>query len=75
MCISVPQPLALRVLMTSGIIWCDIDPVWLVKSALLSAFQFLAVNKVDVHGLSKIVCHACQEKDKVNAVLAIEVGI
>ena len=42
----------LRVLITSGVMWYNMDPVWLVKLYII-----LAADKVDSHGLSSTACH------------------
>ena len=58
-CLSVcPPP---RTLITSGMIWCDIDRVWLVKQAYgFPCFQLLiitlAIDKMDGCGLINTAC-------------------
>ena len=59
-CVCVPD---LRVLVTSGVIWCDIDRVELVKqvSWLFPTFIYfirmtLAIDKMDGHGHINTAC-------------------
>ena len=59
---SVTVSSLLRVLITSGMIWCDIGPVWLVEPILYTAFQFRIIDKVDGRGLSKIACCTSQAR-------------
>ena len=66
-CVCVPS----RALITSGMIWYDIDRVWLVKEVLqffpaISCFiwhlQWAAINKMDGCGLIYTARHECLPK-------------
>ena len=69
--VSTPQ----RALITSDMIWCDTAVCdWLNP---FHSFQVIAVDKLNGHNLSNIVCRACHAgKDiDVDAILAMEGGI
>ena len=67
MCVSVC--LRLRALITSGMIWCDIGCVSLVKSVL--KLQDIAINILERRGLSNTAHWAPSKDVEVDAILAI----
>ena len=51
--------LSLRLLITSGMMWSDMDPIWLVKQ-VLQLFMAAVVIIVNRCGLSMILCYRNQ---------------
>ena len=56
---------ALRVLRTSGMIWCDADQVLQIYPFFRLPYMTLVIDKMDGCGLSNTVHHECLTKDAV----------
>ena len=57
MCVSVCHPL--RALITSGVIWCDIGHVWLVKQVL---WLFRILSLINWKGLALVTQHVVHDR-------------
>ena len=68
-CVSVS---ASRAFITIGVIWCEIDPVRLVKFVLQLFSFLLSIKWMDVPLVKQHVMHASKEDD-IDPILAIEV--